>query len=131
MLTIIPISKVIAIVEAERFPDLTSNGFGYARFIDPKHYSPKDQRKDREYLWSDDGLLQIAYSIQYARENRIRPDSGSYGLKHEIEIWSGDHGSYKYVCNGCAILGLSLAGYEVIVVDNSPNCRFRRGGRHE
>ena len=125
MLTLSPITGAIAIAEAEKYPTLTANGFNWHESTGSKHFITKDQREDREYLWSDTGLLQIAYAIQFSKENRISPDITSYGLKHFIEHWSFTRGDYKYISNGCAIFGLSIAGYEVILIDNSPNCFFR------
>jgi len=125
VLTITPIPKALAIAEANKYPTLTGNGFNYVKFAN-RRFSNAEIRKDREYLWSDNGLLQIAYAIQYSKENRVSPESTSYGIKHAIENWSGAHGNRMYICNGCAILGLSLAGYEVKIVDNSPNCFFRK-----
>ncbi len=125
MLSITPTAKEIAMSEADKYPTLTGNGFDYSRFTDTKYYTKKEQCADREYLWSDNGCLQIAYAIQFTKENRIGPKSTSYSIKHLVEHWSRECGSYKYVCNGCSILGLSLAGYEVIHAHDSPNCLFR------
>jgi len=125
VLTITPIPKALAIAEANKYPTLTGNGFNYVKFAN-RRFSNAEIRKDREYLWSDKGPLQIAYAIQYSKENRVSPESTSYGIKHLVERWSSERGIYQYICNGCAILGLSLAGYEVIVVDDSPNCFFRK-----
>lgn len=127
MLTITPIPKEVVISEAEKYPELTSNGFNYAQSTGDSH-TEKARYQERECLWSGTGPLEIAYAIQYAKENRISPDITSYGVKHSIERWSRARGSYKYICNGCAILGLALSGYEVIVIDKSPNCFFRKKG---
>lgn len=125
MLTIAPIPKELAMIEAKKYPTLTGNGFDYAK-LSSKHFTNAELRADRDYLFTKLGRLQIAYAIEYAKENRISPKVNSYGVKHLVEHWSRERSSYKYICNGCAILGLSLAGYEVIVVDDSPNCFFRK-----
>ncbi len=125
MLTITPIPKALAIAEASKYPTLTGDGFNCVMFAN-RRLSNTEIRKDRKYLWSDNGSLEIAYTIEYAKENRISPKVNSYGLKHLVEYWSRKCNSYKYISNGCSILGLSLAGYEVIVVDHSPNCFFRK-----
>ncbi len=125
MLTITPIPTALAIAEASKYPTLTGNGFNYVKFANRRFTNAKI-REDREDLWSNGGLLEIAYTIEYAKENRISPEVNSYGLKHLVEHWSSKRNSYKYISNGCSILGLSLAGYEVIVVDHSPNCFFRK-----
>ena len=129
MLTITSISKSIAIAEAAKYPTLTANGLDWYALTGSKHCTKQDQRKDRKYLWSGTGLLQITYAIQFSKENRISSDINSYGVKHAIERWSHARGIYSYVCNGCAILGLSIAGYEVIPIDNSPNCLFQWKGQ--
>jgi len=128
VLTLAPISKAMAIAEAAKYPTLTANGFDWYALTGSKHHTKQDQQEDREYLWSGTGLLQITYAIQFSKENRISPDINSYGLKHVIERWSTTRGDHKYISNGCAILGLSIAGYEVIPIDNSPNCLFQWKG---
>jgi hypothetical protein len=124
MITITPITRAVAKAEAEKYPTLTGNGFNCARFASDG-YTDERQRQDREDLWSNDGLTQIAYSLLYAKENRIDPKVNSYGVKHAIERWSDDLGEHQYISNGCAILGLSLAGYEVLISEDHPSCYFR------
>ena len=124
MTAITPITRAVAKAEADKYPTLTGNGFNYARFAS-EGYTDESQRQDREDLWSDDGLTQIAYAFNYAKENRISPKVNSYGVKHAIERWSDDFGEHQYISNGCAILGLSLAGYEVLISEGYPNCYFR------
>jgi hypothetical protein len=128
MITITPIARAIAKAEADKYPTLTGNGFNYARFASDG-YTGERQRQDREDLWSDDGLTEIAYTVQYAKENRISPKVNSYGVKHAIERWSDDLGEHQYISNGCAILGLSLAGYEALISENHPSCYFRMRGQ--
>jgi hypothetical protein len=124
MPTIASVPKATAKREAAKYPTLTGNGFNYARFASDG-YTEERQRQDREDLWSDEGLVQITYAVQYVKENRISPKVNSYGVKHAIERWSDDLGEHQYISNGCAILGLSLAGYEVLVSENYPSCYFR------
>ena len=124
MITITPITRAVAKAEADKYLTLTGNGFNYARSASDG-YTDERQRQDREDLWSNDGLTQIAYSLQYAKENRIDPKVNSYGVKHAIERWSDDLGEHQYISNGCAILGLSLAGYEVLISEDHPSCYFR------
>ena len=124
MITITPITRAVAKAEADKYLTLTGNGFNYAKFAS-EGYAEERQRQDREYLWSDDGLTQIAYAVQYAKENRIDPKVNSHGVKHAIERWSDDLGEHQYISNGCAILGLSLAGYEVLITEDHPSCYFR------
>ena len=128
MLTLAPITRAIAIAEAARYPTLTANGLDWYALTGSKHCTKHGQRKDRKDLWSSTGLLQIAYAMKFSKENRISPEITSYGLKHVLERWSSTRGDYKYISNGCAILGLSIAGYEVIPIDNSPNCLFQWKG---
>jgi len=128
VLTLAAISRSIVIAEAAKYPTLTANGFDWYALTGSKHHTKQDQQEDREYLWSGTGLLQITYAIQFSKENRISPDINSYGQKHVIERWSTTRGDHKYISNGCAILGLSIAGYEVIPIDNSPNCLFQWKG---
>ena len=77
MLTLAPISQSIAIAEAAKHPTLTSNGFDWYRFNDSTHCTKQAQRKDRAYLVSGTGLLQISYAIQFSKENRISSDINS------------------------------------------------------
>ena len=128
MLTIAPIPKELAMIEAKKYPTLTGNGFDYTKFTS-RYLTSAELHSDRVSLWCDSGPLEIAYVIQFASENRISPTITSYGVKHLVERWSRERSNYKYICNGCAILGLSLAGYEVIVFDDSPNCFFRKRRR--
>jgi len=128
MLTLSPITRAIAIAEAAKHPTLTGNGLNYYRFTDLERYTKQRQHEDREDLFSESGRFEIACTIQFSKENRISPDINSYGLKHVIERWSTTRGDHKYISNGCAILGLSIAGYEVIPIDNSPNCLFQWKG---
>lgn len=129
MLTLSPISRSIAIAEAAKYPTLTGNGLDYYRFTDLERYTKQRQHEDREDLFSESGRFEIACTIQFSKENRISPGITSYNLKHLIEDWTDNNGGHKHISNGCAILGLSIAGYEVILIDNSPNCLFRWKGQ--
>ena len=125
MLTHAPITRAIAIAEASKYPTLTANGFDYYRFTDLESYTRQRQQEDREDLFSESGRIEIACTLQYIKENRVDLDAHSYHLKHRIEDWTDNNGGHKHISNGCAILGLSIAGYELILIDNSPSCFFR------
>jgi hypothetical protein len=129
VLTLAAISRSIAIAEAARYPTLTANGFDYYRFTDLDRYTKQRQHEDREDLFSESGRIEIACTLQYIKENRVTLDAHSYHLKHRIEDWTDTNGGHKHISNGCAILGLSIAGYEVILIDNSPSCLFRWKGQ--
>ena len=125
MITITPITRAIAKAEADKYPTLTGNGFNYARFASDG-YTGERQRQDREDLWSDDGRLQIACAIQYTREKRVLLNCGSYSYKHEVERWASEIRGHTYISNGCCILGFSIAGYTIQLIEDSPNCFFNK-----
>lgn len=81
--------------------------------------------EQRARLYDFTHIEQIHTCVDYLDHNDIT-EYGSYGAKHDMERWGRDHGGVNYVTNGCAIVAAVLAGYTIIRIHDSPNCRFSK-----